>query len=103
MGKSRANIKWKLRVYDAVIVAKLMYGLSSIPLPKADANKIDAFQMRGSRQNKNQTPLRTGPACLIRDCLKSRATSSKMSRTRVAVYLHIPLDLTDKTRSKELQ
>ena len=30
--KSRASIKWKLRVYDAVIVAKLMYGLSSIPL-----------------------------------------------------------------------
>ena len=31
-GKSRASTKWKLKVYDAVIVAKLMYGLSSIPL-----------------------------------------------------------------------
>ena len=39
----------KLRVYGAVTVAKLMYGLSSIPLPKADANKLDAFQMRGLR------------------------------------------------------
>ena len=49
-GKSRASIKWKIRVYDAVIVAKLMYGLTSIPLSKADANKIDAFQMRGVRK-----------------------------------------------------
>ena len=33
-----------------MIVAKLMYGLTSIPLSKADANKIDAFQMRGVRK-----------------------------------------------------
>ena len=48
-GKSRASIKWKIRVHDAVIVAKLMYGLTSIQFPKADANKIDALQMRGPR------------------------------------------------------
>ena len=45
-GRSRASIKWKVRVHDAVVVAKLMYGLISIPLSKADANKVDAFQMR---------------------------------------------------------
>ena len=39
-GKSTANIKWKIRVYDAVIVAKLMYGLASIPLTKADGQKM---------------------------------------------------------------
>ena len=50
MGKSRANVKWKLRVYDATIVAKLMYGLSPIPLSKADANELDAFQMRGLKE-----------------------------------------------------
>ena len=33
-----------------MIVAKLMYGLTSIPPSKADANKIDAFQMRGLRK-----------------------------------------------------
>ena len=33
-----------------MIVAKLMYGLTSIPFSKADANKIDAFQMRGLRK-----------------------------------------------------
>ena len=49
-GKPRASIKWKIRVYDAVIVTKLMYGLTSIPLSRADANKLDAFQMRGLRK-----------------------------------------------------
>ena len=49
-GRSRASIKWKIKVYDAVIVAKLMYGLTSIPLSKVDTNKIDAFQMRGPRK-----------------------------------------------------
>ena len=49
-GKPGASIKWKCEVYDAVFVAKLMHGLSSIPLSKADANKIDAFQMRGLRK-----------------------------------------------------
>ena len=49
-GKSRASIKWKIRIYGAVTVAKLMYGLTSIPLSKADASKIDAFQMRGLRK-----------------------------------------------------
>ena len=49
-GKSRASVKWKIKVYDAVIVAKLMYGLTSIPPSKADANKIDAFQLKGFRK-----------------------------------------------------
>ena len=50
-GKSRASIKWEIRVYDAVIVTKkLMYGLTSIPLSRADANKLDAFHMRGLRK-----------------------------------------------------
>ena len=33
-----------------MIVAKLMCGLTSVPLSKADANKLDAFQMRGLRK-----------------------------------------------------
>ena len=33
-----------------MIVTKLMYGLTSIPLSRADANKLDAFHMRGLRK-----------------------------------------------------
>ena len=49
-GKSTASIKWEIRVYDAVIVAKLMYGLASIPRTKADGRKLDASQMKGLRE-----------------------------------------------------
>ena len=49
-GKSTASIKWKIKVYDAATVAKLMYGLATIPLTKADGGKIDAFPMKGLRK-----------------------------------------------------
>ena len=49
-GKSTASIKWKIKVYDAVIVADLMYGLASVPLTKADGRSIDVFQMKGFRK-----------------------------------------------------
>ena len=39
-GKSTASITWKIEAYDAVIVAKLMYGLASIPLTNADGRKL---------------------------------------------------------------
>ena len=45
-----ATRKWKLRVFEAVIVAKLLYGLETIPITDADARRIDAFQVRGLRK-----------------------------------------------------
>ena len=47
---SDANVKWKLRFFDAVIRAKLLYGLETVHLTKAMLNKIDAFQIRGLRK-----------------------------------------------------
>ena len=50
----------EIKVYGAVIVAKLMYGIASIPLTKADGIKIDACQMKGPRKvlnTKNLTGL----------------------------------------------
>ena len=38
-----------LQVYNAVIVAQLTYGLSTVELTPAMLNKRDAFQMRGPR------------------------------------------------------
>ena len=49
-GKSTASIEWKIKVYDAVTVAKLMYGLPSIPLTIGDGRKVDASQMKGLRK-----------------------------------------------------
>ena len=68
-GKSTASIKWKIRVYDAVIVAKLMYGLAPIPPTKADGRKIDAFQLKGLRKILHIKTL-TGLEYSTRNCLK---------------------------------
>eukprot|EP00972_Heterocapsa_arctica_P013816 2037709-Heterocapsa_arctica.AAC.1 len=48
--KSPASIKWKLRVYDAVIVSKLLYGLETLSLTDTDISKLDALQIRGLRK-----------------------------------------------------
>ena len=47
---SGSNVKWKLRIFNAIIGAKLLYGLETIHLTKALLNKIDAFQVRGLRK-----------------------------------------------------
>ena len=40
---------WKLRVYQAIIQNKLIYGLETIHLTQGMLNKINAFQLRGLR------------------------------------------------------
>ena len=62
---------WKLRVYQAIIQNKLIYGLETIHLTQGMLNKINAFQLRGlrsilsleptfvNRRNTNQFVLRT--------------------------------------------
>ena len=42
--------KWKLRVYDAVITIKLLYGLEPASLSNADKQRLDAFRNKGLRK-----------------------------------------------------
>ena len=42
-------LKWKLRVFDAVIISKLIYGLEAIPFTEQNCKQLDAFQYRGLR------------------------------------------------------
>ena len=43
---SNCTVGWRLRVYQAVIQNKLIYGLETVHLTQAMLNKIDAFQLR---------------------------------------------------------
>jgi hypothetical protein len=99
-GKSQASISWKLLVFDAVIVAKLLYGLTSIPLTQADCNKIDAFQMRGLRKIlkikhpywsriSNNTILQTANQRLDPKAKKIERLSSKLTQRQIVLYAHI--------------
>ena len=47
---TQASKKWQLLVYDAIIKSKLLYGLETAQLGKAELKRIDAFQIRGIRQ-----------------------------------------------------
>ena len=48
--KAPVTVKWKIRVYDSVILSKLVYGLNSLSLTDTDNNKLDAFHMKGLRK-----------------------------------------------------
>ena len=47
--KTPLSKKWKLRVYDAVITTKLLYGLESASLSNTYKKRLDAFQNKGLR------------------------------------------------------
>ena len=47
--KTNCTYKWKLQVYNAIIVAQLTYGLNTLQLTPSLLAKLDAFQMRGLR------------------------------------------------------
>ena len=47
---SSCSVKVKYQVYNAIVRAKLMYGLESVHLNASTLNKLDAFQLRGFRQ-----------------------------------------------------
>ena len=47
--KTSCTIKWKMQVYNAIIIAQLTYGLNTLQMTPAMLKRVDAFQMRGLR------------------------------------------------------
>ena len=48
--KAPVSTTWKLRVHDAIIASKLLYGLESASLTKAEYERLDAFQIKALRK-----------------------------------------------------
>ena len=44
------SVKWKVNVYNAVVVSKLLYGLETVQMPPSVMKDLDVFQMRGFRK-----------------------------------------------------
>ena len=44
------SVNWRLRVFDAVIKSKILYGLESIQLTQAEQSRLDALQMKTLRK-----------------------------------------------------
>ena len=47
---SSSKASWKLLVFNAVVGAKILYGLESLQLLDGDYQRLDAFQQRGLRR-----------------------------------------------------
>jgi hypothetical protein len=99
--KAPVSLKWKLRVYDAVIVAKVLYGLEAIPFTERDCAKLDAFQYRGLRKIlqikhpywsrvKNETVLQTAnQLARTDDKNKILPLSHRLRKKQVTLYGHL--------------
>jgi len=51
--KAPVSTVWKLRVHDAVITNKLLYGLESASSAETDYARLGAFQVKGPKMNMN--------------------------------------------------
>jgi len=47
--KTKCSEAWKLQVYNAVIISRLLYGIESLELTDSLKTRLDAFQIRGLR------------------------------------------------------
>ena len=48
--KAPVSTTWKLRVHDAVITSKLLYGLESASATNAEYERLDSFQIKALRK-----------------------------------------------------
>jgi len=88
-------------VFDAVIVAKVLYGLEAIPFTDQDCARLDAFQYRGLRKIlqikhpcwsgvKNETVLQTANQVARTDeNSKILPLSERIIRKQVTLYGHL--------------
>ena len=95
---SNCTDRWKLRVYQAIIQNKFIYGLETIHLTQGMLSKINAFQLRGlrsilrleptfvNRPNTNQFVLRTASE---KAGLEVKLFSELLLNKRVALAGHI--------------
>ena len=48
--KANVSIAWKLQVYQAVVISKLLYGLDTLQFTETQGQKLDTFQLKGFRK-----------------------------------------------------
>ena len=49
-GKARCNRSWKLRVFNAVITSKVLYGLETLEPTESAGRLLNTFQLKGLRK-----------------------------------------------------
>ena len=99
--RAPVSLKWKLRIYNAVIVNRVLYGLETIPLTQADDDKLDAFHYRGlrkllrikhsfwSRISNKEVIKRANERAKLKDDKVIKPLSLSLSRKQIALYAHL--------------
>ena len=70
LAKAPVILKWKLRVFDAVIHSKVLYGMETLVISQSDYDKFDVFQVRIFRKILN-----------IKHCFWSHVTNDTVMNT----------------------
>ncbi len=50
------SLRWKIQVFNAVIISKVIYGLETLQVTDSHAKKLDAFQIKGIRKILGMVP-----------------------------------------------
>jgi hypothetical protein len=102
--KANTGAHWKLRVFNAIVRSKLMYGLENLQLTHAEMNKLDAFQMKSLRRILNIPPTfidRTQTNQVVREQVNNMVLMRQIflgcGKTRSSNYLDIFFVQTTKT------
>ena len=48
--QARVPTKWKIQIFNAVCISKLLYSLEALQPTEAAASKLDTFQLKGFRK-----------------------------------------------------
>ncbi len=99
--KAPVSLKWKLRIYNAMVATRALYGLEAIPLTQADDNKLDAFHNRGlrrllrikhsfwSRVSNNDVIKLANERAKLKEDKVIKPLSQVLSRKQISLYAHI--------------
>ena len=84
--KTNCSQKWKLLVYNAVVISKLLYGLETLEPTESAGKLLNTFQLKGLRKSCNCTLgiliATTRTTTCIKELMKSRMPQSQVYTER---------------------
>ena len=99
--KANCPAKWKLNVYNAVIISKLVYGLETLQFTETQGKQLDTFQQRGLRKILGIAPTYIDRSHTNKDVIelanKEKGADTDPTKTKI-----IPLTETIKNKKNTL-
>ena len=81
MEQNKCRPAWKILIFNAVVVSRLLYGLETIPMTTAMDTKINAFQQRCLRRILKIDPAYYSRVRNVEVLAKANKVVSKLKRS----------------------